>query len=866
MALSVVPFRKYTAATAVADYVNQELQMKAEDDFEVNCVHNSLFIFGFDSRFRRFCCRIINNVWFRGAVLFVIIFNSICLALDDPAFERYHWLKSILDILDHVFVCFFTIEMLLKVVVFGLAFHTKSYLRDAWNVIDAVVVVAGLLGYIVDGTNGFSALRVVRVLRPLRTVSRVRALKRILTKLVLSLPRLADVFVLLFFVTWVFAVVGVQLFMGVLHQRCYALSPVLPFTTTLIQNDTLTCSEGKWGHLCNVGGNGYAGEQACEVHEEIFFTRILNFDNLLTALLYTFKLVCRDDWTNDLIAIGHGVSTYTFFYFFAVTFLCGYFCVTLFVAVLCNTFSRKSNEEEDDDEEEEHDRVAPATPEVTTFAAVLGTSVLCNAMRVAYLMKTQQVDLSGIKKDPSADVTPEVSAVAVAPTQAKPVRFWKKVANFFDRKGWKRVEKIVNSRPYFYVAMLFVFANAVILSLDRYNAGYTLSQVVSKSTFAFNIIFLVDVATRMVGLGPSFFSNLPNICDLGLCLLSIPDLIQGSSSAWSALRAFRLIRLLRLARKWKALQRLLNLVILSVKSVASLSLVSLIVIYMYSILGFHLFQRDYPTMRISFANIFDSALAVFVMITGENWACIMKEVMVTSSVWAFPYFLSLVIFGNFMLTNLFIAVILDHLSDASNTVPKDEELLTETTEVHPNHEPIADEAEPGSQQQLDDRVEMLSRHQSTLFAPSRVRASTSANDVVVFTTTGSRGLRRAEILPCSMNEESDSDTPDQDIETANVALERAEALSHAIVRRMFQDGEPHEEECELVRHYILSRRNERDVVAVGTNANELISNAEKSLLQIESDRRAEAGKQKPKGPVALGTTVWQSALHAVDPD
>ena len=72
------------------------------------------------------------------------------------------------------------------------------------------------------GDDGnFSAIRVVRVLRPLRTIQSIPGLKKIISALGAAGPDLGYVSLLFGFVIFLFSIIGVQLFSGVLQQHCH---------------------------------------------------------------------------------------------------------------------------------------------------------------------------------------------------------------------------------------------------------------------------------------------------------------------------------------------------------------------------------------------------------------------------------------------------------------------------------------------------------------------------------------------------------------------------------------------------------------------------------------------------------------------
>ena len=131
---------------------------------------------------------------------------------------------------DRYFVILFTVETCLKILAFGFIGHSNAYLRTGWNVLDFIVVITGLISLILRGVLPpddveqlavFQALRAVRVLRPLRTISRVPGMRVIVLSLLNAAPQLVGVSVLFLFVLLIFGVLGIQLFSGFMHSRCY---------------------------------------------------------------------------------------------------------------------------------------------------------------------------------------------------------------------------------------------------------------------------------------------------------------------------------------------------------------------------------------------------------------------------------------------------------------------------------------------------------------------------------------------------------------------------------------------------------------------------------------------------------------------
>jgi hypothetical protein len=69
------------------------------------------------------------------------------MAMDDPNEDPSEEVK----IVELTFLIIFTLEAAFKIVALGFLFEINTYLRDAWNILDFIVVVTGWLGVITGG-------------------------------------------------------------------------------------------------------------------------------------------------------------------------------------------------------------------------------------------------------------------------------------------------------------------------------------------------------------------------------------------------------------------------------------------------------------------------------------------------------------------------------------------------------------------------------------------------------------------------------------------------------------------------------------------------------------------------------------------
>ncbi|NWI64102.1 SCN4A protein, partial [Todus mexicanus] len=144
-------------------------------------------------------------------IMITILTNCVFMTLSNPP----AWSK----IVEYVFTGIYTFESLIKVLSRGFCIDDFTFLRDPWNWLDFMVISMAYITEFVDLGN-ISALRTFRVLRALKTITVIPGLKTIVGALIQSVKKLSDVMILTVFCLSVFALIGLQLFMGNLRQKC----------------------------------------------------------------------------------------------------------------------------------------------------------------------------------------------------------------------------------------------------------------------------------------------------------------------------------------------------------------------------------------------------------------------------------------------------------------------------------------------------------------------------------------------------------------------------------------------------------------------------------------------------------------------
>ena len=118
-----------------------------------------------------------------------------------------------------IFAAIYTYESAVKLLARGFFLTQYTYLRDAWNWLDFSVIGMSYVTLTID-LGSFSALRTFRVFRALKSVAVIPGLKTIVSAIIYSVKNLRDVIILTTFVLAVFALLGLQIYMGVLSQKC----------------------------------------------------------------------------------------------------------------------------------------------------------------------------------------------------------------------------------------------------------------------------------------------------------------------------------------------------------------------------------------------------------------------------------------------------------------------------------------------------------------------------------------------------------------------------------------------------------------------------------------------------------------------
>uniref|UniRef100_A0A8C3IX69 Voltage-dependent T-type calcium channel subunit alpha-1G n=1 Tax=Chrysemys picta bellii TaxID=8478 RepID=A0A8C3IX69_CHRPI len=335
-----------------------------------------------ESRPRSWCLRVVCNPYPLLSML-VILLNCVTLGMFHPCEDmacdspRCRILQSF----DDFIFAFFAVEMIVKMIALGI-FGKKCYLGDTWNRLDFFIVIAGMLEYSLDLQNvSFSAVRTVRVLRPLRAINRVPSMRILVTLLLDTLPMLGNVLLLCFFVFFIFGIVGVQLWAGLLRNRCFLPENFsLPYTVELKRyyqtenedENPFICSQPRENGMrycrsiptrreegleCTLDFYAYNDTTNtscvnwnqyytnCSAGEHNPFKGAINFDNIGYAWIAIFQVITLEGWVDIMYFVMDAHSFYNFIYFILLIIVGSFFMINLCLVVIATQFSETKQRE-----------------------------------------------------------------------------------------------------------------------------------------------------------------------------------------------------------------------------------------------------------------------------------------------------------------------------------------------------------------------------------------------------------------------------------------------------------------------------------------------------------------------------------------
>ncbi|XP_018568934.1 sodium channel protein para isoform X2 [Anoplophora glabripennis] len=575
--------------------------------------------------------RLIENKYFETAVITMILLSSLALALEDVHLSQRPILQDILYYMDRIFTVIFFFEMLIK----WLALGFQKYFTNAWCWLDFIIVMVSLINFVASlcgagGIQAFKTMRTLRALRPLRAMSRMQGMRVVVNALVQAIPSIFNVLLVCLIFWLIFAIMGVQLFAGK-YYKC-------------VDNNKTTLSY-----------EIIPDYNACKAENYTWDNSRMNFDHVGKAYLCLFQVATFKGWIqimNDAIDSRETnkqpireTNIYMYLYFVFFIIFGSFFTLNLFIGVIIDNFN-------------EQKKKAGGSLEM-------------------FMTEDQKKYYNAMKKMGSKK-----------PMKAIPRPRWRPQAIVFE---------IVTNKKFDMIIMLFIGLNMLTMTMDHYQQKETFTKVLDYLNMIFIVIFSTECLMKVFALRYHYFTEPWNLFDLVVVILSIlglvlSDIIEKYFVSPTLLRVVRVAkvgRVLRLVKGAKGIRTLLFALAMSLPALFNICLLLFLVMFIFAIFGMSFFMHVKDKSGLddvyNFKTFGQSMILLFQMSTSAGWDGVLDGIIneedckqpdneigetgnCGNSTIGIAFLLSYLVISFLIVINMYIAVILENYSQATEDV------------------------------------------------------------------------------------------------------------------------------------------------------------------------------------------------------
>ena len=500
----------------------------------------------------------------------------------------------------------------------------RAFLRHSFNRLDFVAVISfwisfGLSLAHFETDRHVYVFRMLSCLRILRLLSLTSGTSVILRSLKKAAPLMVNVAFLIGFFWLLFAIVGLQSFKSSLRRTCVWVNPdgvSGNYTQNIAPGNVQFCG----GHLDNTTGlplpwltahgkngttshKGYLCPQGslC-VEGDNPYNGTVSFDNIFQSIELVFVVISSNTFSDLLYYLTNADYLVAALFFAAGIVVMTFWLTNLLVAVITSSFQVIREESRQ-----------------------------------------------------SAFTSSQIQAGEAPEDEASRSNHLKRM---FDKTYW------------FWIVVI-VFGQ-VVQCLRTAEMGQDRLNFIMNSESVVTLLLLIEILLRFASDWRGFFRGKQNCVDLALAIITaviqIPQ-IRGSGQAYAWLTVFQITRVYRVVLAFPITRDLIVLVFGNVTGLLNLILFVFLLTFLAAILASQLFRGDFPgsdisgtPVHITFFNIFNSFIGMYQVLSSENWTILMYNATQFDAMWGTAwlgavFFIMWFIFANFIVLNMFIAVI-----------------------------------------------------------------------------------------------------------------------------------------------------------------------------------------------------------------
>ncbi|KAJ5082292.1 hypothetical protein N7532_011335 [Penicillium argentinense] len=600
----------------------------------------SLGILGPNNPLRLWLCDILVHPFMEPFVLVIIIIQTILLIVESSksVFNRTPAVRWASTPLDWVFLLIFfiyTLEISAKILVSGFIFNPSEYstLNRSLGIRKAVAekgrnlitphrqMTAKKVSFVQSepqssiirtftGMNGLDADSYDDPLHKRRVI--LRSLKR-------AAPLLVHVAFLIGFFWLLFAIVGIQSFKSSFRRNCVWVDPENQSNFT--QNDPYGSLQFCGGYLDNVTNEkrpwintlsnpaqsprakGYiCPKGSLCIEGDNPYNGTMSFDNIVQSLELVFVIMSSNTFTDLLYYTTDSDYLAAALFFACGLVLLGLWLVNLLVAVITHSFQ------------------------------VIREESKRSAFAVQQIDEVEDGDASNRR----------ISGLKL----------------LYDKTYW--------------LWILIIIVDLVIQALRSNTMSEDRRIFIDTSETIFTLIFLVEIVLRFASDWRVFHRSRRNWFDTFLvvitCIIQIP-VIHQSGRPYTVLTLFQILRVYRVVLAFPVTRKLIMIVFRNVVGLLNLIFFLFLITFLAAIFATQLFRSQIPpnnpdgdSISITFADIYNSFLGMYQILSSENWTEILYDATAYTvnfnTGWiSAAFFILWFIVANFIILNMFIAVI-----------------------------------------------------------------------------------------------------------------------------------------------------------------------------------------------------------------
>uniref|UniRef100_A0A8B9LQJ1 Sodium channel protein n=1 Tax=Astyanax mexicanus TaxID=7994 RepID=A0A8B9LQJ1_ASTMX len=582
---------------------------------------------------RKTCFIIVEHNWFESFIIFMILLSSGALAFEDIYIEQRKTIKTVLEYADKVFTYIFILEMLLKWVAYGFV----KYFTNAWCWLDFLIVdvslvslVATALGY--SELSAIKSLRTLRALRPLRALSRFEGMRVVVNALLGAIPSIMNVLLVCLIFWLIFSIMGVNLFAGKYYHCVNSTTDeMFPISEVNNKSECLALNESaRWKNVK------------------------INFDNVGAGYLALLQVATFKGWMDIMYAAvdsrnvedqpDYEVNLYMYLYFVIFIIFGSFFTLNLFIGVIIDNFNQQKKKMSQD----------------------------------IFMTEEQKKYYNAMKKLGSK----------------KPQKPIPRPTNKFQGL----IFDLITKQAFDIIIMILICLNMVTMMVETDDQTKEMDNILYWINLVFIVLFTGECVLKMVSLRHYFFTVGWNVFDFVVVILSIVGMFLSeviekyfvSPTLFRVIRLARIGRILRLIKGAKGIRTLLFALMMSLPALFNIGLLLFLVMFIYAIFGMSNFAFVKHEAGIddmfNFETFGNSMLCLFQITTSAGWDGLLAPILNkrepdcdsetehpgnsyrgdcgNPSVGIF-FFVSYIIICFLIVVNMYIAVILENFSVAT---------------------------------------------------------------------------------------------------------------------------------------------------------------------------------------------------------